>query len=105
MSLKSDHGAGGGWRVAGGEWRVTKSRDAGRDLPPSDSRLFGSRLVFFISQIGSAPVQFAAQRLQKRTVRQMHQPDCAPAAANRHLVAGAKLGDKLAVCAQKCRRR
>ena len=34
----------------------------------------------------------------------MHQPDRAPAAANRHLVAGAKLVDKLAIRAQNRRR-
>jgi hypothetical protein len=40
----------------------------------------------FISQIRSAPVQFAAQGFQKRTVRQMHQADGAAAAADRDFI-------------------
>ena len=38
-----------------------------------------------------------AQGFEKRTVREMHQPDGAAAAADGHFIAGIKLADDLSV--------
>src|SRR4051794_26477136 len=61
---------------------------------------FAMSLRRTISDAAPAPVQLAAESIEKTTAREMQQPNVVAAAANADFVAGGQRRGRLAVCAE-----